>query len=172
VASLCSSARRELGDRAQVWQFGYEDLSLDEARGALQGRAPYDAILFGWASFSHVLDQGARERAIQVLDQLCPSGPLMLSFHAWQPNDRGKRPRPFERAARRVGQRLGELRGLPRADGDDGRDREAFLPHAGFIHRFSEEEIFALARLVQREVRWGSDQRMCGHATLLPAARR
>jgi hypothetical protein len=168
VGRLCTSARRELGERALIWQLGYEDLSEAAAQGTLRDGAPYDAVICGWASFSHVLDRGARERAIQVLDELCPRGPLMVSFHAWRPSAVTVPPSAVEVGASWLGRRVGELRSLTGGDGD----RDVFLPNAGFIHRFSEEEIVGLARLVEREVRWGVDQRTCGHATLLPKSRR
>jgi protein-L-isoaspartate O-methyltransferase len=171
VERLCTSARRELGDRVPIWQLGYEDLSGDSedmAHRALRSRGPYDAVVCGWASFSHVLDRRARERALQVLDRLCPKGPLMVSFHAWRPSDVTEPPSAFEIGARQFGRRVGALRGLERLVSE----RDVFLPNAGFIHRFSEEEIVGLARLVEREVLWGIDQRMCGHATLVPKVRR
>jgi hypothetical protein len=91
-----------------------------------------------------------------------------VSFHAWRPSGVTKPPSAAEAVARRVGRRLGELRGLPAFESE----RDVFLPNAGFIHRFSEDEIADLARRIERDVRWGSDQRICAHATLLSAARR
>lgn len=178
VSSLLASARRALSGSARLWQLGYEDLarepasapapaaSLARERLELEGAAPYSAVILGWGSFSHVLERSVRERALLALDRLCPSGPLLLSFHAARPREPAQRARALEERVRSVGRGVRTLRGFAR----DGERPDAFLPHAGFIHTVSEEELRALARSVRREVRWGDQQRAYAHASFVPLA--
>lgn len=166
VASLCASARRELPAGARLWQLGYEELARGVAASELGAEAPYEAVILGWGSFSHVIERRLREHAIRALDRLCPRGPLLLSFHAARPGEPTQRRSALEARVRWVGRGLRDLRGLaPSEDRPDG-----FLPHAGFIHTCREDELRELARCVRREVRWGDQPRAYGHATFVPEA--
>jgi hypothetical protein len=163
AARLAAAAQRSLPSAVPLWTVGYEHLA-QRGLGAEPARgAPYDAILFGWGSFSHVLDPELRRRALRAAAQLCPEGPLLLSFHmqseAWQPRHRSARTSRFPR---RLGRVLGRFRGLdiPPADAD------VFLPHAGFVHRFTHTEVEALAAAVGRAVRWGEDLGVYPHCVL------
>lgn len=148
--SLCARARQLLPSSAPIWTLSYEEWVAGRANAGPAQLAPYDAVLLGWGSFSHVLDPDTRWKVIQLADRMSPKGPILLSFHALSPATR-----PASRAsqplARRLGQTLGRLRGVQHADSDS----DLFLPHAGFLHRFAREEIEALAQAVSRTIRWG-----------------
>ncbi len=157
---LCGSARLALPGRARIWQLRYEDL-VESGGGELASRAPYSAVILGWGSFSHLLDAQMRARVIEVLHRSCPQGPILLSFHL--AHARGERPPAgmLERGARYVGGSVGRLRRLPSPVGE----APVFLPHCGFIHRFTELEIEGLARLVERHVVWGDELRSYPHCS-------
>lgn len=164
VPSLLASARRALGDRARLFRLGYEELAGDGVN-ALAEEAPYAAVILGWGSFSHVLERRRRELALAALSRLCPDGPLLLSYHAERPTDAAVRASRSASWGQRLGRGVRRLRRLA----PNGEPPEAFLPHAGFIHTFSEPELCALARAVSRELRWGDQPRAYGHASLVPA---
>jgi hypothetical protein len=161
AARLCGSARLALPAQARIWQMRYEDLAASGG-GELLSTGPYSAVILGWGSFSHILDAEMRARVIEVLHRLCPRGPILLSFHLT--HSRGERQQArgmLERGARYVGGSVGRLRRLPPPVGD----APVFLPHCGFIHRFPEPEIEALARLVERHVKWGDELRSYPHCS-------
>lgn len=157
---LCNSARLALPGRASVWQLRYEDL-VASGGGELASSAPYSAVILGWGSFSHILDAQMRDRVIEVLHRLCPLGPILLSFHLTHARSERQPGGLLERGARYLGGSVGRLRRMPRPVGD----APVFLPHCGFIHRFSELEVERLARIVERQVKWGEELRSYPHCS-------
>ncbi len=108
---------------------GYEELlngieSIDAA-------APYDAILLGWGSLAHVGEDETRRRLFQRLHELCPKGPLLLSWLS---------PPQLDRTRRKTRRRLQRNKILPE------RIRDHYDTHLGFIHLFDEGEIRQLAQ--------------------------
>jgi hypothetical protein len=171
AASLCHSARRNLShpanpakaNHAKVWQLSYEDLAHTAPTcRELMADGPYAAVILGWGSFSHVLEQGMRERVIQGLARLCPAGPILLSVHLTRPNASVKRQSWLDRGARRAGRGVGKLRNLPEPIGR----ADLLLPRAGFVHQFTEGELQELAGSIGRTVRWGEDRAAYCHLTL------
>jgi hypothetical protein len=160
TARLYGSARLRLHSTARIWQLRYEDLVSSRARD-LVSRAPYAAVILGWTSFSHVIDAAMRARVIETLRDLCPTGPLLLSFHQAPRHERSQPRKTLERRARSLGRAVGWLRRVPRPVGTP----PVFLPHCGFIHRFTDLEIEHLARLIGRRVSWGDDLRACPHCS-------
>jgi hypothetical protein len=162
VARLCATARSQLPSAVRMWTLSYEALVKAGSDSGPGMDAPYDAMLFGWGSFSHVVDPRMREQLIRVAHRLSPRGPILLSFHFDPGNGRhdslGQRKR-----ARQLGLKLGRLRGLPPAEARP----DTLLPHAGFVHQFTGDEIEDLARLVRRTVLWGEDRHHYSHCTLL-----
>lgn len=156
AASLVRVANQRLHGRARI--------DVDDYRhfiGSSQGRGPYDAILLGWGSFSHLLSAAAREALLQVCSSLCPQGPILLS---WLPVTGPVRHGRAGRTGARVGRMLGALRGAPARQG--GVD--VLLPHAGPAHLFEEDEIRELSRSVGRRPEL-EDAQEYPHATLWPA---
>ena len=163
AVSLCESARRQLPGHVQFWRLSYEGLIAAPVDAPPARYAPYDAVLLGWGSFSHVLDPSLRERLIRVIDQLSPTGPLLLSFlleASTQPN-KGK----WQRRSEHWGRQVARVRGL--APTTTAPDR--LFPHAGFVHQFSRNEVESLAALVGRTARWGQDGREYPHCSFVTA---
>ena len=168
--TLFQLARTRTTDRARVYSFRYEDLSaavLDGARNAaaqLAGQR-YDAVLLGWGSLAHVLDEADRLRLMRALDRLCPGGPLLASF--WCDDARIGTPAVgrAERYATACGHWLARVRNSAGA----ASPRESFTMHAGFAYRFTRSEIEALAALVDRSVLWEDDETDYPHATFAKA---
>lgn len=167
--SLARVAQARIGDRALVLSFRYEELSaavLDGAHSdaaALAGRR-YDAVLLGWDSLSHVLDGAERLRLARALDRLCPRGPWLASFWCELPSSSGAPAAGrMERYATAWGERLARLRKLPITPSP----RESFLLHGGFTHRFTRDELEALAAAVGRALEWDDDDTDYGHATFV-----
>lgn len=156
AASLVRVAKQRLQGRARI--------EVDDYRhfiGTCQGRGPYDAILLGWGSFSHVLSASTREALLQVCSALCPHGPILLSWLAAAGPARHGR---AGRSGARVGRMLGAVRGTPARQG--GVD--VLLPHAGPAHLFEEDEIREFARRVGRRPEL-EDAQEYPHATLWPS---
>jgi SAM-dependent methyltransferase len=107
----------------------YEDLPrLVSARDGrevdLRARAPFDAAMFGWTSYSHVRTSAARVAALRVFGELT-NGPVVVSFFLARQGP----PRQPGRA-RRIARALGF-----RPNGD------AFTPYIGFYHHSTVAEI-------------------------------
>jgi hypothetical protein len=122
----------------------------------------YDAVIVGWGSLAHMIDAEKRRQFIRACHALSPKGPILLSFFSHlippAPNSR------FLHWGRAAGRGIARLRGVATTiDPDD-----IFLWHAGFFHRFSEEEIEALAASAGRSATFTAGP--YGHATLLPPA--
>jgi SAM-dependent methyltransferase len=165
-ASLACAARRSLPED-RVWTLSYEDLLCDEASAPVVAHAPYDAVILGWGSVAHVLDGATRERVLELLSRLAPRGPLLLSFPFLFGTHTGHAQR-WRAPAECLGKSLRRWRGLP----DAATEPEEFLPHAGFVHCFSERELANLAKKLGRVLRWGERSDAYPHCSLLaPAAR-
>jgi hypothetical protein len=138
--ALAAVAARHPGSHAVC--ASYADL-VRAARGdggplaAIVG-APYDAVVLGWASLSHLTDPAARAALLAALPAIAPGAPVLLSYLG--PDDDGRANGRVERI--RSPLRRGLALGL-------GRDAPApgvgFQPGAGFYQRFSAGEIEALA---------------------------
>jgi SAM-dependent methyltransferase len=128
-----------------VLQGAYEDLADPAGAGAARFAAeverfsPYDAVLLGWGSLTHVTTARHREGLLAALRRLCPAGPVLASF--WM---RAEGEAAAEGRAARLGRRLGRIIGGRDDAPLDGGDR--FLSHCGFAHSFTEAEIRDLAR--------------------------
>lgn len=147
---------------ARVHELGYEDFVAPTSRaratalGTIRGGAPYDAVIFGWGSYTHVAGHELRTEVLRAMRELS-DGPLLVSYwcHA-----SGSVPAPGRAA--RLGTLLGRVRGGRHAD----RRGDRVVPHAGYAHRFTDDEIVKLAR--------NASYRACchrdgyPHATLLP----
>jgi SAM-dependent methyltransferase len=164
-ARLTRAARRLLAGPDHVWTLTYEDLLSDASSALVEAQAPYDAVILGWGSFAHVLDAATRERVLQALQQLAPRGPVLLSFPFLSEAHAGYAQR-WRVPAERLGQSIRRLRGLPAPSSE----HEEFLPHAGFVHCFTERELEALATALQRTLRWGERNDVYPHCSLVAPA--
>ncbi len=111
----------------------FRDLAAaGQGQGALAAflRPPYDAVLFGWSALAHVLRADERAAIVDAAHQLCPAGPLIVTYPA--PPLGGAKPR-----AMLLGEALG--RRLARRDAHTD-ERVYFLPWAGFLAALDDGE--------------------------------
>lgn len=119
-------------------QAGYEHLIA--GLPSLETLAPVDAIIGGWTSISFLLDESVRAALLPKFRELCPTGPVLVSWH----RDR----RPAACRARRLFRSSLQRAGLThRAPG------EAFEPHNGFLYTYPDDEISRLAAAAGYRVR-------------------
>lgn len=122
----------------------YEDLAEPDTGEAerfcraVESHAPYDAVLLGWGSFSHVPTATLRSALLKKLRQLCPSGPVLASF--WMDQEGANRDR---RRAWKWGYGIGRAVARQRSPQPDPRD--FFSPGHGLSHVFTEQEFEELA---------------------------
>lgn len=123
--------------------FGYEELAAsvraDGTSALLLSDVAYDAVLMGWGSLSHVLDEKSQADAIKACARLAPHGPVLASFLITQSNSgRGR----AERIGYELGARLVRAgRAVPHAD-----QPIEYVARGGFVYFFSEPRLEALAR--------------------------
>ncbi|MBC7790975.1 MAG: hypothetical protein H7Z74_13595 [Anaerolineae bacterium] len=121
----------------------YEDFvrAVRGERNALSNvvTSPFDALMLGWGSISHVMEDGDRSDILRAMRSAAPNAPLLLSFD--EPTVLEKPGGVLDRT-RRVLRRLFALARAP------GRVREGdrFVSWAGFFRESSAADIKALAR--------------------------
>jgi hypothetical protein len=154
--------------RAQSFTLGYEELApalegegspraLEAAR-AIAEAAPFDAVLLGWLSLSHVTEPIAQDALFSALDRLAPRAPLLASF--WMTSMR----RMSTSRAHALGAALGE-RTRARAPTTPLHDVPLrCLPHTGFVYLFDRARLESLARAVHRTFEL-DETADCPHAT-------
>lgn len=133
-------------------------LNTDHHGALATGR--YDAILFGWGSFTCVLDPAAQRACLARAAAIC-NGPILLSF--WLDASAG--PRPAHRLAR-FGQAAGRIVAKSRGTSTSGDVR--FQHWSGFGRVFTHAEIDALAAGIDRRAEWGVGY--YPHVALMPVA--
>ena len=79
VPELVAAACRRVGAAATVQVGGFADVGQ---RALLLG--PVDGVVTGWGAWGHLLLPDQRAMALRALAQLCPTGPILLSW----PNER------------------------------------------------------------------------------------
>ena len=148
AGSLLALARGRAGE-ATLWQDSYETW-LER-----KDEPDYDAVLLGWGSISHVLEATTRRALIRQAAQVCPTGPILLSYWARSTS-------PGAARARKIGARLGARLGAGPALGD------AYRPNIGFVHMFSRAELGDLGASAGRSICVEGEPSDYPHATLLP----
>ncbi|HYQ03674.1 MAG TPA: hypothetical protein VER96_33605 [Polyangiaceae bacterium] len=132
--------------------------SLAPVRKLCETGAPVDAVLVGWTSYTHVRGAKRRVEFLRSVRALCPSGPLLLSFHAAMA-DESERPARLRTRLRRV---LGTSRSM--AETGDGLQRGQ-----GAVHRFTEAAFAEEAIAAGYRVRlWQEHDFGAAHAILIP----
>jgi hypothetical protein len=137
------------------------------ASRALTAAAPFDAVLLGWLSLSHVTEARDQEALFTALDWLAPRAPILASF--WMTGMRRAQNGTAHALGAALGARVRALRArtpLERAQHEPPPDIERLrcLPHAGFVYLFDHTRLEALARCAQRtlDLQEAAD---CPHAT-------
>lgn len=148
----------------------YENLAAPDSNAArrfsslVQRNAPYDAVLLGWGSFSHIPSEPLRRALLVTLKKLCPSGPVLASFFIDQPEHPEQRRRAWQ-----WGFRLGHMLDSTRSRTANPHDRLG--PTLGFSHSFTRDELRELARSAGYRIsRWPRKQQNYPHATFRPVA--
>lgn len=150
---------------ARAYRGSYADLAR-AARGdggplaALVG-VPFDAVVLGWASFTHLTDADARSSLLAALRALAPGAPVLLSYLG--PDDDGRANGRVERLRAPLRRWLSLALGRPPAAPGEG-----FVPGAGFFQRFTATEIERLAAEAGYTVA-SSALEPYPHAVLVPA---
>jgi SAM-dependent methyltransferase len=120
----------------------YADLSLAlHGRGplrVLRARAPYDLVVLGWGSITHVLEEDDRLALLESVRALAPSAPVITSFFLRPESGHGGRTERLRRALRATFTKLG----APNGAAPEGLAYEA---GGGFVYAFTESEVQALA---------------------------
>ena len=119
---------------------------------------PVDAVIVGWASYTHLLGAPRRIEFLRSLRALCPHGPVLLSFFV-QMGGEDERPRRLRAQLRRL---LGTTDAM--VETGDGLHRGA-----GGIHYFTEAAFTAeAAKAGYRVQRWQEHDFAAAHAILVP----
>lgn len=125
-----------------IHQLGYEDFigpkspARATALEAIRSGGPYDAVILGWTSYTHVAGQALRAEVLRAMRELS-DGPLLVSY--WRHTNGPAR--ALGRAAR-LGGLIGRAFGVIQAE----RHGDRVLAHAGYGHSFTDEEILDLTR--------------------------
>jgi hypothetical protein len=126
-----------------VVQASYADLvNAIEGRGGplevIRGGSPFDAIVLGWGSFSHVMPSSDRLALLRALHTLSDTAPVLMSF-ALEPEP-GSVP-PGKGRVRTALQRLFSALGAPGVS----EQGDHFLSNGGFFSFLSQDELMKLA---------------------------
>jgi hypothetical protein len=142
----------------------YEDLLDDTSTlsAGLAALAPFDAVLLGWGSLSHVPGAEARITIMTQFRRLAPDGPLLISFQLPASANAPSLPR-----AREAGVKVARLFG----GGGQADPLDGMSGRAGYHHWFTEPELVALATEISCFLKTGAttiDTAGFPHATLWP----
>ncbi len=164
-APFVEGAERASSSRATVVLASYDDL-IDAVAGRegplafLRESPPFDAVVLGWGSLSHVTSRERRRRLLEALHAIAPRAPVMTSFLS--DGDRRKKGRgPVRETLKRLFATL-DAPGASEA-GDH------FDPNAGFFTSLTTDEITASAREAGYEVAM-LESSPYPHALLVPRA--
>lgn len=155
-----------------LYRGSYEELARDcrnGGEGSLKPvfeQAPYDAVVLGWGSFTHVNSSQARLGLLQCLYALCPRGPVLLSFWMRTEDSELRKSRAWA-----LGFRIGSMLAGRKANHAAVDPGDFFLGNCGFGHYFTLAEFEQLAREAGYEIAQAPGGKYSGtfpHATLVP----
>ena len=136
-AELIAQARRVKTPSVSYLIGSYEDLVQDGSSfsAAVSAEAPYDAVLLGWGSLSHVSRAQVRIELFRTLGRLS-YGPILASY---LPHSSTAAPSRIQR----LGAKLGRIVSGERILVDP---QDTTVPWAGYSHRFDMRELEDLAK--------------------------
>jgi hypothetical protein len=136
-----ANAARSITPHVTFVDASYADIvcAVDTRSGPLaflNDEPPFDAVMFGWGSLSHVLPHKERVRLLSALHQLAPKAPIFASF-LFRPETTN-----FMR-----GRARNALKGVFTALGAPNTSEKGdhFSPYIGFFSALGREEIDQLA---------------------------
>lgn len=136
----------------------YEDLVKCKLK-KIESFAPYNAVILGWGSISHILDHKMQKLLLEKVRKLCPSDPILVSW--LKEIYAGPKTKIFRSVLKHIGLKAS--------------DRDHYSFQKGFWHTFTCDEIFDLANSAGNFiVFYDDDEKSClqgyPHAVLLPAS--
>ncbi|HUU00544.1 MAG TPA: class I SAM-dependent methyltransferase [Myxococcota bacterium] len=152
----------------------YEDLAFGKGervrklQNEIERHAPYQAVVLGWGSFTHVSSVEARRALLDRLRELCPHGPVLLSFWMRTESSEMRKSRAW-----RLGWKLGNALTRKRPDDAVVDPGDFFVGNAGFGHFFTLKEFEQLASRAGYRLARAPGGKYAGtfpHATLVPAS--
>lgn len=127
---------------ARVLDGVYADLTdAVEGRGPLaelRDRSPFDLVVLGWGSITHVLDESARDALLRAVRALAPGAPVITSFFLRPDGAPRGRTERLRDALRSAFARLG----APNTEVPPGL---AYESGGGFVYAFTEAEVQSMA---------------------------
>jgi len=130
---------------------------------------PFDAVVLGWGSFTHIVGADARILLLRRLKRLCPSGPVLLSFWLRSEHDQARTPG----RAGLLGAKFGRFIAGQSSSVRSPLKGDNVLPHCGYAHSFLMAEIEWLAGEAGYVVHIPSDSAEAAeypHVTLRPSS--
>jgi len=133
-------------DKADVVHASYADL-VDAVAGRggpllqLAEGPPFDAVVLGWGSLSHVMPAAARVELLRALPALCPKGPVLASFALVTEAPPAGSPAGSKGRVRNGLRRAFAALGAPGVS----EDRDHFLASTGFFAYLTRPEVTVLA---------------------------
>lgn len=168
VAAMVETAREAIGTDAQA-----RLACMTVQQWAEKPSGAYAAVLGGWGLWQHVLDQRSRLEVLRAFRQVCPDGPVLLSFWSEERKDSEAPPartplypEPTSRLEKLTRKTLRQhVLGRPPVERGTGW-------YAGvYVHYVTEEELREEAALAGYDVAYfAHDADEEPHAVLVPAA--
>jgi SAM-dependent methyltransferase len=174
AASFVKKGQNNFAGKAGIVFFrgSYEELADAEhdydnsIYQAVKSQAPFDAVLLGWGSYTHVSSEHHRIALLKCLRELCPGGPLLLSF--WM---RGDDTQIHKGRTWNLGWKVGRFLAGKDAASEPGLSGDVVSGQAGYGHFFTLEELEEIASAagyrLSRSPR-GAYSGAYPHATLRP----
>jgi hypothetical protein len=138
---LAENARRQLDPPPVLMMAGYDELAQGRAP-EIEACAPYDAVVLGWASLSHVSSAETRRRLLPTLARLCPGGPVLISFSPASGHTFGGRAEKVRGSVRRALSWLPGSQDVAAGDAFSGYgNKHSYFSGYGYEHCYSQAEL-------------------------------
>lgn len=157
-------------ENVEVFQASYEDLVNAVHRGdgplaGVVGGEPFDGVILGWGSLTHIVADQERRALLQALREMAPQAPVLASFYLRSQGKGATRaPGRSERFRAWVRPWLARV-GAPHRP----EEGVSFAPNGGFVYTFTTESLQRLAFECGYEVE-KLDEWEFPHALLVPLA--
>ena len=138
---LAENARRQLDPPRVLLMAGYDEL-VEGRAPEIEACVPYDAVVLGWASFSHVSRAETRRRLLPTLARLCPGGPVLASFSPADGHTFDGRAEKVRGSVRRILSWLPGSQDVAAGDAFSGYGyKHSYFAGYGYEHCYSQAEL-------------------------------
>jgi hypothetical protein len=137
---LAENARRQLDPPPVLLMASYDQL-VEGRAPEIEACAPYDAVVLGWASFSHVSKAETRRRLLPTLARLCPRGPVLASFGLANVHTSRGRAEKVRGSVRRALSWLPGSQDVTAGDAFSGYGNKHYYSGFGYEHCYSQAEL-------------------------------